>query len=65
MDVGPPLFTLLQPYIDVDGWVPKVVGVVSPSLRIVTFLSHMSRVLPLMQTTREVNPHPHIMAHVY
>ena len=31
------------------------------SLLIVTFLSLMSRVLPLVQTIIEVNPHPHIV----
>jgi hypothetical protein len=34
--------------------------VVQISLLIVTFLSLISSILSLMQTTKEVNPHPHI-----
>ena len=34
------------------------------SLLIVTFLFFISRVLPLMQTTIEVNPHPRIVPYV-
>ena len=35
------------------------------SLLIVTFLSLISQVLSLMQTTKEVNPHPHIAPRVH
>ena len=34
--------------------------VVQTSLLLVTFLSLISQILSLMQTTKEVNPHPHI-----
>ena len=34
--------------------------VVQISLLIVTFISLVSQILSLMQTTEEVNPHPHI-----
>ena len=35
--------------------------IVQISLLIVTFFSFMSRILSLMQTTKKVNPHPHIV----
>ena len=36
--------------------------VVQISFLIVTYLSLISRILSLMQTTKEVNPHPHIVS---
>ena len=33
------------------------------SLFIVTFISLTSQVIPIMQTTKEVNPHPHVTLH--
>ena len=38
----------------------ELMSLVQISLLIVTFLSLTSRNLSLMQTTKEVNPHPHI-----
>ena len=35
--------------------------VVQISLLVITFISFVSQILPLMQATKEVNPHPRIV----